>query len=60
MHDRKGNPIAVGDKVWIPCVVKTILATPDHCNVNLESEEVMYPGEYKSTFSVNAKQTEKQ
>jgi hypothetical protein len=60
MHDRKGNPITVGDKVWIPCIVKGTMATDEYCNVTLESEEPMYPGKYKSTFTVNAKQTEKQ
>jgi len=58
-HDRNGVLLEVGDKVSIPAVVKNIMTGEEYCNVTLESEEVMFPGEYKSTFTLNAKQVEK-
>jgi hypothetical protein len=38
MHDAKGRPLKVGDRVLLPARVKEIHATEDFCNVSVESE----------------------
>jgi len=43
MHDFKGKELNEGDIVIIPCRVKSLFATPDYCNVNLESIASMPP-----------------
>ncbi len=59
MHDRNGNPLKVGDKVNVPCVITACQvsdAENEYCNVTLQTEVPMAGNAY--TISLNAKQTE--
>ena len=55
-HDKNGQILKVGDKVNVPCVVKEVHAGDEYCNLSLETEEVMFPGEQKSGMVLNTKQ----
>lgn len=58
MHDRDGRPLEVGDVVNVPCKITSIVSNSEHyCNVNVETVEPMYPGDSKTSISLNAKQT---
>jgi hypothetical protein len=56
MHDANGTALAHGDLVYIPARVIGLSTGTDFCNTSLESVHAMYPGESKTTFSLNAKQ----
>ncbi len=56
MHDRKGNPLSVGDHVVIEATVRDLQAHDEYCNITVETVEPMYPGENKSAITLNAKQ----
>jgi hypothetical protein len=58
-HDRKGNLLKVGDIVNIPAVVTNVNEGEDYCNISVETIEPMFPGNSKSTISLNAKQVDK-
>jgi hypothetical protein len=58
-HDANGKLLNVGDKVNLPCTVKAVTTSEEYCNVTLETEHAMYPGEYKTGVTVNAKQVVK-
>jgi len=55
-HDRKGNLLNVGDHVVIEATVTQVQTGEEYCNVTLETIEPMYPGDSRSTLSLNAKQ----
>lgn len=55
-HDSDGRELKVGDVVHVPCIITAIQPTNEYCNVNMETIEPMFPGTYKSTFTLNAKQ----
>ncbi len=55
-HDMEGNEVAVGDRVMVPCRVAALYTTEEFCNVTLETEEKMYPGENVSSVVLNARQ----
>lgn len=55
-HDRKGNLLSVGDHVVIEATVTQVQPGEEYCNVQLETIEPMYPGDSKSTITLNAKQ----
>lgn len=57
-HDRKGNLLKVGDVVNIPCVVKNIYSGEEYCNVCVETQEPLHPGDKRNEYSLNAKQVE--
>jgi hypothetical protein len=60
MHDRDGKPLAVGDKVNVPCTItSTQDAANEDCNVTLVTEEPMGTRAVGDTISLNAKQTVK-
>jgi hypothetical protein len=58
-HDKNGNLLEVGDLVGIKAVVTAIHAGEEYCNLSLETEEVMFPGDNKTALSLNAKQVKK-
>lgn len=58
-HDKHGFEVAVGDQVVLMCIVKDVQKDVDFCNTTLETVEPMFPGTYKTTITVNAKQLEK-
>ncbi len=54
-HDVNGQPLNVGDKVNIPCVVKSISSGHEgDCNLSVESEYERKPNKTKETFTLNA------
>jgi len=54
MHDRDGNPLKVGDKVYIPCVVESLDPQADYCNVSLKSVHGRRPdGALESIQAIN-------
>lgn len=60
MHDKNGKPLAVGDRVTVTATIKETYLGEEYCNVQLETEEPMYPGDNKTIITLNAKQVEKQ
>lgn len=59
MHDKNGKPLTDGDKVTLTCVIRSCTGGPDYCNIMVETVEPMFPGEHKTSISLNAKQVEK-
>jgi len=55
-HDKNGKLIEVGTRVLIPCVVKSVTADEEYCNMTVETEEGMAPHGDKSTYTLNTKQ----
>ena len=58
-HDKNNNVLAVGDSVIIRAKITSIQMGEEYCNLSAETDEKMYPGENKSTMTLNAKQVEK-
>lgn len=59
MHDKFGHALKPGDDVLIHAKVTECHEGDNYCNVTLETEEVMFPGDAKSTVNLNAKQVMK-
>lgn len=59
-HDKNGTELKVGDTVQVAAKVLSIQPTEDYCNLSLETVEPMYPGDTKSSLTLNAKQVVKQ
>lgn len=59
-HDRDGKLLEVGDKVIIHATVDTVQPSDSHCNLTVKTDELFYPGDYKSTIVLNTKQVVKQ
>ena len=59
-HDLRGNPLAVGDEVLIPAVVKSISEGENDCNCSVETSYGMPPCDEanprKSQYTLNTKQ----
>jgi hypothetical protein len=58
-HDKNGNTLQPGDRVIVKATVMRVDPAEEYCNVSLETEEPMYPGDYKSPIILNARQVEK-
>lgn len=58
-HDLNGKPLAVGDRVTVPCSITSVIEGTDYCNVTLQTSEPMFPGNDKTTITLNAKQVVK-
>jgi len=65
MHDRNGNPLAVGDKVMIPATITSCSPSDTvnkFCNIGVNLDEKMgldEPTAYVMSLSLNAGQVEK-
>ena len=61
MHDRDGKPLQVGDRVMVPCWIKETYVTSggEYCNLQLMTEESMFPSDTKTCMMLNAKQVVK-
>lgn len=55
-HDRDGKLLGVGDSVLIPARIVSITDTEEYCNVSLETSQPMFPGDSRSSITLNAKQ----
>lgn len=58
-HDKNGALLVEGDRVLIPCIVRSVTTGEEFCNVTLETEEPMFPGNQKTSITLNAKQVER-
>jgi hypothetical protein len=58
-HDKNGNILQPGDRVIVRAVVNRVDAGDEYCNVTLETEEPMYPGDHRSALTLNTRQVEK-
>ena len=60
-HDKNGQLLNVGDQVIVHAIVREITASPDFCNVKLETNEKMDDSRKEGeTLWLNAKQVVKQ
>ena len=64
MHDRKGNLLQPGDKIILPCTIKSCDGGDSNnwCNITIVSDERMggnEAGSRQETYVVNAKMVEK-
>jgi len=58
-HDKNGNQLKPGDQVIVRATVSDVHAGEEYCNVNLETDEPMFPGDHKTPITLNTKQVEK-
>lgn len=56
-HDREGHEVKPGDRVLVECVVKSVQAGEEYCNVTLETVSAMPPYETGTSITLNTKQT---
>ena len=57
-HDRFGNEVRVGDDVVIHGTVRSVTLSDGYCNISVETDELMYPGNEKSIIYLNSKQVD--
>lgn len=55
-HDRNGKLLQPGDKVMVPCVVESVQAGDEYCNVTLKTEHPMPPYTEPNSITLNTKQ----
>lgn len=55
-HDKNGNLLQVGDAVLIEATVTMVSTGEEYCNVTVSTVEKMFPGDYVTTITLNAKQ----
>lgn len=58
-HDKNGALVNAGDTVTVEFVVSDVQTGTEYCNATLVSVEPMYPGEHKSSITINTKQAVK-
>jgi hypothetical protein len=58
-HDKNGKELHKGDAVTIAGKVTEVHQGADYCNVTIETDEAMHPGNAKSIISLNSKQVAK-
>lgn len=56
MHDKNGTPLKQGDIVSVLCKVVNTTEGTEYCNMTVETVEPMYPGEYKTSVTLNTRQ----
>lgn len=56
MHDINGTPLKVGDSVVVEGTITSIHSGVEYCNLNVETDEVMFPSKNKTTIALNSKQ----
>ena len=59
MHDKFGREIKAGDLVLVPCVVRETYQTDEYCNVKVSTTEPMFPGNERTTMTLNTRQVVK-
>lgn len=57
-HDKNGTVLQPGDSVLIRGTVREVHAGEEYCNLNVDTDEPMYPGDSKTLIVVNARQVE--
>lgn len=55
-HLKGGQPAVVGQRVLIPATITAVHAGTDYCNMTVETDEPMHPGNTKTTISLNTGQ----
>lgn len=58
-HCNKGRELKVGDRVMVECVVESVQADVNYCNVTVRTVRPMPPYESGTTIVLNTRQTEK-
>jgi hypothetical protein len=58
-HDKNGKQLEAGDLVTVEAKVTSVQPGEDYCNVTVETVEPMFPGDNKSTITLNTKQVAK-
>lgn len=58
-HCNKGRELKVGDRVMVECVVESVQASVDYCNVTVRTVRPMPPYTDGTTIVLNTRQTEK-
>lgn len=56
MHDKNGNPLAVGDRITIEAEVIRCDPGEEFCNVQVRTIEPMYPSDRRDTITLNTRQ----
>lgn len=56
MHDAKGRPLQVGDRVMIPATITQTYEAFDYCNIVVETIATMPPNTSKTVSTLNTKQ----
>lgn len=56
MHDINGTKLEAGDSVVLEGVITSVQPGEEYCNLTFESDEVMPPGNSKTTVTLNSKQ----
>lgn len=59
-HDKHGQLLQPGDVVNVPCVVESVVAQDEYCNVTLKTIDPMPPYDVPNTITLNARQVVKQ
>jgi hypothetical protein len=57
-HCNRGRELKVGDRVMIECIVESLQAGEDYCNVTVRTVRPMPPYETGTTVTLNTRQTE--
>ena len=58
-HDINGMKLEAGDEVVVRCTITSVQPGTDYCNLSLETVEPMFPGDHKSSFTLNGKQVQR-
>lgn len=56
MHDINGTKLEVGDSIVVGGVITDLQSGEEYCNLTMVTDEVMFPGESKTTITLNTKQ----
>jgi len=59
-HDKNGKLVENGARVRVDFIVTNVYQTEGdgYCNASLETVEPMFPGQHKTSLTVNTKQVE--
>lgn len=59
MHTKDNHEVKVGDKLWMQFEVTGCTGGTEYCNCDVQSCEVMFPGQNKNSMVINTKQAYK-
>ncbi|MCU1285902.1 MAG: hypothetical protein JWO13_2252 [Acidobacteriales bacterium] len=57
-HDKNGALLKVGDEVIIRAKVESLNTGAEYCNVNVKTNEPMFPSDQPTTIVLNTRQVE--
>lgn len=59
-HGKNGEELKKGDEAIVRVKITDIQTGSEYCNCTVETVEPMYPGQDKTTITLNTKQIEKE